>query len=84
MVFDALHELGVVDPLLSKDWTELTEERPYYEKQIQSVLKAVNQSPPHLDELVETLGRFDERTLEFLAMEVAREYADYSARQVLH
>ncbi len=83
-VFDALYELGVIEPVLQMDW--------------QNALKEVNQDPAPLFEVVKVansfqhdagvlmakLEDFDERSLEYLAMEVAREYADFHARNEIH
>jgi hypothetical protein len=58
--------------------------RAPHENKIQMAIKVANKYNTDLAVLREQLGRFDKQTLSFLAMEVAKEYADYHWREDLH
>jgi len=83
-IFDALFHMGVIDPVLEKDWG------PYFERQIEffpyleNVLRTISDCPNDLQSLITRLSKYDKKTLEYLAMEVAREFAEYQQRQTLH
>ena len=84
MVFDALYHLGVIDPVLEMDWTKAMDEMPNYSERLTHVITVVNTHQSDTESLVRVLEGFDERTLSYLAMEVAREYADFHSREALH
>lgn len=84
MVFDALYHLGVIDPVLEMDWSKAMDDMPRYSESLTQVISVVNTHQSDTDSLVKVLEGFDERTLSYLAMEVAREYADFHSRQSLH
>jgi len=83
-VFDALYHMGVIDPVLEMDWGKALDEMPSYAEQFFEVLDVANHFQDDMQELIVNLKKFDQQTLSFLAMEVAREYADYHSRQTLH
>lgn len=83
-VFDALYELGVIDPVLQRDWQDAMTEYPRYERQVVHAVEVANRCHGDIPELVKQLKGFESKVLEFLAMEVAREFADYHARESLH
>ncbi len=83
-VFDALYSLGVIDPVLEKDWKKSFEEFEDHEMKVQQAVASVNSCSGDLDKIVNSLRAFDMKTLEFVAMEVAREFADFYARKVTH
>lgn len=83
-VFDALYQMGVIDPVLEKDWAQALDEISEYQEDVNEVVRVVNSHQDDVDALVEELSKFDEKTLEYLAMEVAREFADFHARTDLH
>ena len=83
-VFDALFDMGVIDPVLNKDWAESLEEISRDPRRLERAIEAVNEGQPSPDAIRQALTRFDGRTLEYLAMEVAREFADYRSRGDLH
>lgn len=84
MVFDALYHLGVIDPVLKLDWKKEMAARAPHENKIQMAIKVANKYNTDLSVLRQQLGQFDKKTLSFLAMEVAKEYADYHWREDLH
>jgi hypothetical protein len=81
LVFDALYQMGVIEPLLKKDWTDSFHNIPKSDETFQAAVRTVNESTGSVREMITRLSDFDQQTLEYLAMEVAREFADYSTRQ---
>lgn len=78
-MFDALFNLGVIDPVLDMDWNEaligMAEDFDEYLK----LVATVNSCPNDVGLLVERLKQFDEKTLGYLAMEVANEFSNYDS-----
>jgi hypothetical protein len=83
-VFDALYHLGVIDPVLEMDWAQALEEMDDHALDIDEVVKVANQYQDDVEILKCELGKFDQKALGYLAMEVAREFADFHAREDLH
>lgn len=83
-VFDALYHLGVIDPVLEMDWAKALEKMHEHADSFVRVVAVANRHQDDVNELMSHLGEFDEETLKYLAMEVAREYADYHSREALH
>jgi hypothetical protein len=83
-VFDALYHMGVIDPVLEMDWGQALDEMTEYEEEFFEVLVVANRFQDDMQELMVNLKKFDQQTLSYLAMEVAREYADYHSRETLH
>jgi hypothetical protein len=83
-VFDALYHMGVIDPVLEKDWAKELDQMNEHGDRFLEVLSVANQHQGNVGELMTQLKQFDEKTLTYLAMEVAREYADYHSREALH
>lgn len=83
-VFDALYHLGVIDPVLEMDWSKAMNEMDSHWNEISDVVKVANSYQDDLEILKCELAKFDQKTLGYLAMEVAREFADFHAREDLH
>ena len=83
-IFDALYYLGIIDPVLEMDWDEALTIMPNYSDEVHGLIQVVNDFRGSGEELAEVLKTYDERTLGYLAMEVAREFADFHAREELH
>ena len=83
-VFDALYHMGVIDPVLEMDWSKALDEMGEYADEFFQVLSIANTCQDDVQELMSSLKKFDQQTLSYLAMEVAREYADYHSRETLH
>jgi hypothetical protein len=83
-VFDALYDLGVIEPVLAMDWRTRLLEMEKGSPHLQSAILAVNECGHDRSRLAKKLNTLDKNALEMLAMEVAREYADYHTRQDLH
>ena len=84
IVFDALFELGVIDPVLQTDWSQHIESIEQDSFAIRRAVDVVNRCGDDRQKLFMELGRLDEKTLELLAVEVAREYASFHSRAVVH
>ncbi|RME17505.1 MAG: cytochrome [Bdellovibrio sp.] len=83
-VFDALYQMGIIDPVLEMDWQEALQNMPSKYPKLFEVVEVVNKNQPDVQKMILELERFDTETLKFLAMEVAREYADFHLRETLH
>ncbi len=84
VVFDVLYNLGVIDPVLEEDWGEAMEEFPYYSDDVSDVIQTINGIQGDFSKLMCELGKVDERVLSFIAIEVAKEFADFHSREELH
>ncbi len=83
-VFDALYDLGVIEPVLAMDWRSRLLEMEKGSPQLDTAIIAVNECGRDRTQLTKKLNTLDKDALEMLAMEVAREFADYHTRQDLH
>ncbi len=84
LMFDALYEMGVIEPVLKMDWQDALKEMNKNPYPLFEVMKVVNSNQSNSDDLVTKLEGFDEDILSFLAMEVAREFADFHSREEVH
>ena len=82
-VFDALYHMGVIDPVLDMDWGKALDEMNEYEDEFFQVMNVANEYQDDMQTLMSNLKKFDQQTLSYLAMEVAREYAEYHSREDL-
>ena len=83
-VFDALYHLGVIDPVLEMDWSNALDELPAHFDEFMEVVQATNHHNGDFESLMSELKKFNNSALNYLAMEVAREFADFHARDTLH
>jgi hypothetical protein len=83
-VFDCLYEMGVIEPVLNKDWRSGLDEMNAGSPKLVRAISLANSCGKDRTLLKNELGKLDLATLEILAMEVAREYADFHTRQALH
>jgi hypothetical protein len=83
-VFDTLYELGVIEPVLDMDWKPSLEEISVGSPKLLRAIRIVNSCGTDRIMLRSELSKLDPRTLEILAMEVAREYAEFQTRPELH
>ncbi len=80
-VFDALFHLGVIDPVLEMDWVKALDEATAFHEEISQIMAIANEYQDDMEMLKIELSKFDHKTLSYLAMEVAREFADFHARE---
>lgn len=83
-VFDTLYDLGVIEPILNMDWRPGLEELSQGSPRLMHAIRIVNGCRNDRALLRAELSKMDRKSLEILAMEVAREYADYHMRQTIH
>jgi hypothetical protein len=83
-IFDALYHMGVIDPVLEMDWGKALDQMEAHVDEFFQVLNIANNYQDDMEQLMSNLKKFDQKTLSYLAMEVAREYADYHSRETLH
>ncbi len=85
VVFDALYELGVIEPVLHTDWSRAMTELPKYRKDYERALEVINNTPKTVTDLIYHLKDFSPETLGYVAMEVGKEFVDYQSRTtILH
>ena len=84
VVFDALYELGVIEPVLNMDWRPALEEMDKGSPILLRAIGVVNKHASDRKLLYTELGKLDRSSLEILAMEVAREYAGFQTREAVH
>lgn len=84
VVFDALYTIGAIDPVLNADWTKINDEMSKTPHVIQNLCGSVNACAGNKNLLVKTLLNMDQKSLEFLAIEVAREFSEFQDRKELH
>ena len=79
----ALHQLGIIDPVLTMNWAEERSNQSDYTSRLAHAVQVANSYQADFTLLLTELEKLDSKTLSFLAMEVAREYADFHARNHL-
>lgn len=83
-VFDALYSVGAIDPVLNADWKEISNEMKARPDVYSQAMKIVNDCKGDKNQLVERLMALDEQTVNFIAVEVAREFAEFTDRKDVH
>lgn len=76
-VFDALYELGVIEPVLKMDWNSRLKEIETGSPRLARAVRIANECARDRKVLTARLKELDHGSLEILAMEVAREYAGF-------
>lgn len=84
IIFDALYNLGVIDPVLKEDWISTEDAMKKNPFKVKAIVTAANRCPGDSKVMMQTLKTFDYQSLSFLALEVAREFVDFTNRQTLH
>jgi hypothetical protein len=80
-MFDALYEIGIIEPVLKMDWKPYLKEIEDGSARLLSAIRTVNRWVHSPEELKSELGRLDEMALRYLAITVAKEYADFHQRE---
>ncbi|MBC7466772.1 MAG: cytochrome [Bdellovibrio sp.] len=83
-VFDALYTIGAIDPVLHMDWEQLNSEMNENPQKVVHVCQSVNACRGDQALLIETLKTMDQKSLYYVALEVAREYSEFQDRKELH
>lgn len=83
-LFDALYKMGVIGPVLESDWVKEIEAFSDHYTDYMDAVKVANGYQGDINELMKELKIFDDKTLSYLAIEVAREFADFHTRKTVH
>ena len=83
-VFDALYSMGIIDPVLKMDWKIIQQRMQAHPNRLGSALTAINACQGEIPALVSTMKSLDVDTVNFVALEVARELAEFTDRKILH
>ncbi|AHZ86848.1 cytochrome P450 [Bdellovibrio bacteriovorus] len=84
LVFDALYTVGAIDPVLKLDWSEVTREMMANPQILSDAFQTINGCRGDKDLLVQKLHMMDPRSVNYIAMEVAREFCEFQDRTELH
>lgn len=84
IVFDALYTVGAIDPVLKMDWTEITKDMMAQPQILSEAFHMINACRGNKDLLIQKLHTMDPRSVNYIAMEVAREFCEYQDRTELH
>ena len=63
VVFDALYELGVIDPVLQTDWSRAISELPRHRKDYEKALEIINTTQETVNDLIHHLKDLSPRSL---------------------
>lgn len=83
-VFDALYTLGAIDPVLKMDWQVMNKEFESHMDHVYDSFRTINKHSGDFNILLKEMEKMDTKTLQYLAMEVAREFCEYQDRSSLH
>lgn len=83
-VFDALYTVGAIDPILGMDWEKLNHEMQENPQMVQGACHTINACCGDRERIIQTLKQLDEKLLQFVALEVAREFSEFQDRKELH
>lgn len=84
VVFDALFQVGAIDPVLQLDWEQVTLEMTKNPQAVKEAMDTINNCGGDKELLIEKLVRMDARAVHYIAMEVAREFVEFQDRSCLH
>ncbi len=83
-VFDALYTMGIIDPVLKMDWKTIHAQMNQEPQKLKQALTAINQCRGDRQALIQAFQRLEMTTVNYVALEVARELAESNENQVLH
>ena len=83
-VFDALYNVGAIDPVLGMDWEIINSEMSNSPQLVNRACASINACAGDPVLLAKTLKTLEPKLLNFVALEVAREFCEYQDRKELH
>lgn len=83
-VFDALYSVGAIDPVLAMDWDKINSEMSHAPHLVNDACATINACAGNRDMLIQTLKSLEPKLLNFVALEVAREFCEFQERKELH
>ena len=84
IVFDALYSIGAIDPVLKLDWNAVTREMMDNPQIMSDAFRMINSCRGDKDLIVQKLHMMDPKSVNYIAMEVAREFCEFQDRKDLH
>ncbi len=84
VVFDALYTIGAIDPVLKMDWNGITQQMEKHPHRVHELCKEINECQGNQRLIIEKLHMMDPQAVQFIALEVAREFCEFQERQTLH
>lgn len=84
LYYDALEELGIIDPLLKIDWAELNSLKMTRFHDFEKLVDKMNRLDSGKEVIKKELICYDSQMIQFFAMEVAKEYAEYHKQKQTH
>ncbi len=79
-VFDALFSVGAIEPVLKMNWSNMTEKMEKNPNQVRRACNQVNACHGNRHQLVQKLSEMDNELVNYIALEVAREFCEYQER----
>lgn len=83
-VFDALYTVGAIDPVLKMDWEKVNDEMEAQPQRVHEACRRINTCSGDIGRIVEMLRTMDPQSVNFVALEVAREFCEFQDRKELH
>lgn len=83
-VFDALYTIGAIDPVLNLDWSQVTRDMESQPQKVHEACRLINDCSGNRDQLVRLLHMMDQKSVQYIALEVAREFCEFQDRKDLH
>lgn len=84
VVFDALYEVGAIDPVLKMDWEKIIDSMTNNPHLMSSAFSEINSCRGDKEKLIIKLHQMDPQSVNYIAMEVAREFCEFQDRKDLH
>ena len=84
IVFDALYSVGAIDPVLKMDWSSITKDMVANPSSLSEAFQLINACRGNKDLLIQKLHVMDKKSVNYIAMEVAREFCEFQDRKQLH
>ena len=83
-VFDALYTIGAIDPVLKLDWETVNRQMLADPQILHAACSEINACKGDQDLMVQKLHRMEQKSIQFVALEVAREFCEAQDRKELH
>lgn len=84
VVFDALYTIGAIDPVLKADWEKINRDLEKNRHKLNMICQKINGCRGDVKMITDLLRNSEMKTVEFLALEVAREFSEFQDRKQLH
>ncbi len=82
-MFDALYVVGAIDPVLKMDWEKITNEMTKEQHLLHEAFQDLNECSGDRSQLIKKLSLMDTKLVNYVALEVAREFCEFQDRKSL-